>query len=133
MDLQAQLQYCKICQNRTLDVNIGLVCGLTQAKPTFENNCVDFKPDEEEANRLIAREKAIEAEENEGGLFGPEKAGIQKGVTGGLIMIVIAIVWFFGGLAAGYLFYYPPILLVLGLYALVKGLIKRNYSGEKAG
>ena len=34
-----------------------------------------------------------------GGFFGPEKAGIDKGILGGIIMMGIAVIWFFGGLS----------------------------------
>ena len=33
----------------------------------------------------------------------------------GLLMMVGAIVRFFGGLAAGYIFFYPPIMFIIGL------------------
>lgn len=29
------------------------------------------------------------------------------------------------------MFYYPPILAIIGIYAIVKGLAKGNYTGEK--
>jgi hypothetical protein len=64
-----------------------------------------------------------------GDAFAPEKAGIDKGVVGGIAMIVIAAVWFFGGLAAGYIFYYPPILALIGIYAVIKGLTTGNLAG----
>jgi len=40
----------------------------------------------------------------------------------GLLMIIGAIVWFVGGLFAGYIFFYPPILLIIGLFTMVKGM-----------
>ncbi|MFT5617355.1 MAG: hypothetical protein ACI85I_000572 [Arenicella sp.] len=46
-------------------------------------------------------------------------------------MIAIAIVWFVLGYMAGYIFYYPPILFLVGVFALVKGVIERNVSGKK--
>nr|WP_321406796.1 hypothetical protein [uncultured Carboxylicivirga sp.] len=46
-------------------------------------------------------------------------------------MIVIAILWFFGGLAAGYIFYYPPILFIIGIVALIKGIVEGNLAGKK--
>ena len=67
-----------------------------------------------------------------GGLFASEKRGIQKGVAGGIAMIVIAVIWFVVGYTAGYIFYYPPILFLIGLYALIKGIITGNIKGEKA-
>ncbi len=41
----------------------------------------------------------------------------------GILMMIGAVVWFFGGLAAGIIFFYPPILFILGLIAMVKGLM----------
>ena len=67
----------------------------------------------------------------DGGAFAPEKKGIQSGVIGGIAMIAIAAIWFFGGLAAGYIFYYPPILALIGIYAVIKGLATGNLSGGK--
>ena len=45
------------------------------------------------------------------------------GVIVGILMMVGAAVWFFGGLAFGYIFYYPPILFVLGLITTIKGAL----------
>jgi hypothetical protein len=131
MTLDQQLQYCKICENRKMNPAIGLVCGLTDQKPVFIDKCPTFLIDKPEADRLVALEQKAKEEEVSSGAFGVEKKEIQKGVLGGLIMIVIAVIWFFAGLAAGYLFYYPPILFVIGLYAVIKGAIKGNLSGEK--
>ncbi len=63
--------------------------------------------------------------------FGPEKRGISAGVVGGLVMITIAVVWFLGGLAVGIIFFYPPILAAIGIYALIKGLVTGNVLGER--
>ncbi|MBI9063574.1 MAG: hypothetical protein JEZ14_16445 [Marinilabiliaceae bacterium] len=57
---------------------------------------------------------------------------MKKGVLGGGVMMVIAIVWFFGGLSAGYIFYYPPISFVIGVVALAKSLVQGNYFGNKS-
>jgi hypothetical protein len=49
---------------------------------------------------------------------------------GGLLVIGVAAVWFLAGLAAGLIFYYPPILVVVGLVALVIGITKRGVRGN---
>lgn len=54
----------------------------------------------------------------EEGWFG----SIDSGMIGGLLMIVIAVVWFGLGLAAGRIFFYPPILLVIGVISMIKGM-----------
>jgi len=58
----------------------------------------------------------------EPGWFGSSNAGM----VGGVLMMVIAVVWFFVGLAAGWIFIYPPILFVVGIVAFVKGLVSRR-------
>ncbi len=131
MTLKAQLQYCQICQNRKFSAQQGIVCGLTDAKPSFEQECPDFNIDKAEAERKAAQEKEIEEQEEMSGGFAPEKAGIKKGVTGGIIMMVIAVVWFVVGYQAGRIFYYPPVLFLIGLYALIKGIWRGNIAGEK--
>ncbi len=53
----------------------------------------------------------------EQGWFG----SVNAGVIGGILMMVIAVVWFIAGLMGGYIFFYPPILFVVGIIAIVKG------------
>jgi len=52
-----------------------------------------------------------------------ESRAAGSGIGGGVAMVVISLLWFFGGLAAGHIFFYPPILLVIGLFAIGKGLL----------
>lgn len=54
----------------------------------------------------------------EEGWFG----SVNSGVLGGLLMMVIAAVWFFLGLAANRIFFYPPVLFVIGFISILKGL-----------
>lgn len=112
---------------------VGIVCSLTDEKPQFEEKCEDFLIDEQERDRLdtLEQEASDYEEANGGGFFAPEQRGIQKGVTGGVAMIAIAVAWFFIGLQMGYVYYYPPILFCIGLYALIKGIVKGNLSGKK--
>jgi hypothetical protein len=55
----------------------------------------------------------------EEGWFGSMNAG----VIGGVIMMVIAVVWFVVGLHLGWIFFYPPILFIIGIGAFIKGLV----------
>jgi len=129
MSATNQLQYCRICINRKMDATFGLLCGLSGEKPDLNSDCVKFQMDEDEARIMAEREKAIE-ETNDESFFSLEKKGIRKGVAGGILMMAIALVWFIAGWSAGYIFYYPPILFVIGLFALVKGIFNRNLSGK---
>jgi len=64
----------------------------------------------------IARGRQKErAKQSDGGGAG------QIGI--GILMMVGAVVWLVAGLFAGYIFFYPPILFILGMVALVKGLM----------
>lgn len=47
---------------------------------------------------------------------------VHGGVISGLLMMVGAAVWFFVGLAGGVIFFYPPILFIVGLVTSVRGL-----------
>lgn len=48
----------------------------------------------------------------------------NSGMAGGALAMVIAVVWFVVGLAADRIFIYPPILFVIGLVAVFKGLFE---------
>ena len=48
---------------------------------------------------------------------------ISRSIIAGVLMMVIAVVWFVVGLFAGWIFFYPPILFILGLVAVGKGLM----------
>ena len=79
--------------------------------------------DRRDIRRLIRKEndrpnRRLGALSTGGGGFG----GVNAGVGGGLAMMGIAVVWFFVALAAGWIFFYPPILFVIGVIAVVKGL-----------
>jgi len=131
MTLDERLKYCRICENRKMNSAIGLVCVLTNEKPNFETNCPDFKIDQLEADRLVLLERDAKEEEESSGYFAPEKKAIKMGVLGGVIIIAIAIIWFIVGLINGYIFFYPAILLAIGVYALIKGIMTKNITGEK--
>jgi hypothetical protein len=62
--------------------------------------------------------------------FGWEHRGWDAGVLGGLTMMGIAVLWFVLGLACGIVFYYPPILFVVGLIGLVRGVLTGNVRGR---
>lgn len=55
---------------------------------------------------------------------GLDSWGTGKIVTG-IAMMAGAVVWFFGGLLAGVIFFYPPVMFVLGLVALINGIAQK--------
>jgi len=74
---------------------------------------------------------ASERESERRDAFAPERAGIKAGVVGGIVMIAIAVVWFYLGWQAGFIFFYPPILALIGLVAILKGLLEGNLAGRR--
>ena len=98
--------------------------------PDVERNELKKQMEKYQAERI---EKIASDSQGGAGFFDYEKKGIQKGVCGGLTMMAIAFVWFFGGLCIGIIFFYPPILFIIGLYSFVKGMATGNFSGRKEG
>lgn len=69
----------------------------------------------------VARANARAAEGSDDA-FRLEKAAMDKGMLGGIGMIVLAAVWFFLGLRGGRIFFYPPVLAVFGIVAIVRSV-----------
>lgn len=44
--IMSKTDICKKCKKKKLDLKRGIVCGLTNEKPTFENSCPNFDKDE---------------------------------------------------------------------------------------
>ncbi len=57
---------------------------------------------------------------------GLEHHVLNGGVVGGMLAMLGAVVWFVVGLLNDVLFFYPPILFVIGLVAVIKGTIGGN-------
>lgn len=47
-------------------------------------------------------------------------------VIGGLVVMLAAVAWFVAGLAAGVIFFYPPVMFVLGMITVVKGIASND-------
>jgi hypothetical protein len=78
---------------------------------------------QDEMRRIMrSRPSLREPERNRRG-FGGSGFHINAGIGGGLAMMFIAVVWFVLGLMAGFIFFYPPVLFIVGLVALIKGLL----------
>ena len=43
MELSDKIKYCTICRNSKRDIDRGIVCGLTNEKPTFNKHCADLQ------------------------------------------------------------------------------------------
>jgi hypothetical protein len=104
-------------------------------RPTSESNPVSAQPSAEETARPPSRPHSSPApanrsssasrpkrfksqEEKEGRGF---SIAVHPSIIVGLLMLLGAVVWFFLGLAAGRIFFYPPIMFVLGIGAIIRG------------
>ena len=77
---------------------------------------------EPELRRAKDKREAQEKAENatvEGSVF-------NGGVLGGVVAMMVAVAWFLAGLANDIIFFYPPILFVIGLGAFFKGFMRRE-------
>lgn len=87
------------------------------------------RPDQEYDGPRKARKRnrsRRNEDEAKPGHFATERGVVNGGVIGGLAAMVGAVVWFVVGLMNDILFYYPPILFILGIVAVVKGLVGGN-------
>ena len=87
------------------------------------------------------REKALEGTgfTSIGNGFSIEESILKLGPIGGIIIMIISIVWFFSGLYGGTIFFYPPILFTIGIAGTISGFVimkkrkelkKKKESGE---
>ena len=84
----------------------------------------DDRDDEDEYDRATRRR--AQAKESKLKSRSYEHRVINGGMMGGLAAMAIAAVWFIVGLALGVIFFYPPILFVIGLVGFIKGMVSRN-------
>jgi hypothetical protein len=76
------------------------------------------------ADRPKRKKRTVKKTQSEhGGWFGFEKGILGSGVLGGMLAMIIAVVWLVVGLMNDRLFIYPPVLFVVGLVATIKGMV----------
>lgn len=118
-------------------VKCGLVVSKFRARPAAESGAEPDYPEVRSPEEIAAdladqgytpRERVTSVEEDDG-FFAPERRGLDRGILGGVVMMGIAVVWFGLGWAAGYIFFYPPVLFVIGLFGTLKGLFTGNVAG----
>lgn len=86
------------------------------------------RPDQEYdgPRKARKRQRARPKEEEPQGNFALERGILNSGVPGGLLAMTIAAVWFIVAIQNDYIFWYPPILFVIGLIAFFRGLTGSN-------
>jgi hypothetical protein len=85
----------------------------------------DDPPYDEEAKprrkRKATDDAAVKGES--GGVFSMEKGMASSGIIVGILLMVGAAVWFVAGLAFDRIFFYPPIMFIIGIVAVSKGIL----------
>jgi hypothetical protein len=131
-----QLMTCPKCGFQQPKSSECVSCGIFVAKfleksrRDEEARIIESSIAERQVRYATSGPAEMEGADNDGDLFGPEKSGIQYGMAGGIVMMTIAVIWFGLGWMAGVIFYYPPILFLVGAFALLKGLVTGNVAGE---
>ena len=76
-----------------------------------------------QANEYLARAHAEEREQRRRSVDQgkSDEPVFDGGMISGMVMMIVAVVWFFGGLLVGIIWFYPPILFVLGLITFIGG------------
>ncbi|MBO7496741.1 MAG: hypothetical protein J6T98_09305 [Salinivirgaceae bacterium] len=85
MELSDKIKYCAICRNSKRDIERGIVCGLTNDKPTFDKHCADLHAS---ANDIAELEESM---------IGGSQKSATKIITAVLIVafaIAMGIMWF---------------------------------------
>ena len=60
MTREERLKFCSICKNRQMDINQGIICSISQASATFENECPHYIADEVAITKEAEKQKALE-------------------------------------------------------------------------
>lgn len=95
------------------------------ANYTKSTNSANAQQHLADAETYHQQREASAREATSRGFFGTETSILNGGTVGGLVAMLVAVLWFSGGLAAGIIFYYPPILFIVGLVAVGKGIFNR--------
>ena len=66
LTLAQQLDFCRRCQNRTMSIQQGILCRLTNAKPIFEKECDNFILDENVPVRIPDDKNILTSEDLKG-------------------------------------------------------------------
>ncbi len=113
MTHEERIAFCKVCTNKRVDFERGIVCDLTSNLPDFEDNCKSYVLDEQALHRQAAIANNINDQS--------ETADGQRDMIWGAI-------WCLGGLFAtladiGYIFYGA---IIFGGFQFIRGWIATN-------
>jgi hypothetical protein len=91
-------------------------------RPAREPYQKPVRGDWSDSEPVVKKPRRKKAERREGVVFERGWFGsLNAGMVGGLLMMLIAVVWFVVGLAVGFIFFYPPIFVCDRLYCTGQG------------
>ena len=130
MDRAERVEFCERCTKRQYGPN-GIACSLTGEHAAFEEFCIDFEEDEREARTIDEYKADYAKSQGEIQPFNNEKKIINSGIVIGILIMVGASTWLVIGLSHGLFFWYPPILFILGVIAMVRGIRQKSEQRKK--
>lgn len=102
-------------------------CKKTNSAGTVKCSCGYFFDKSAYVEKEQSDNAKAAAVNESGGFFASEKKMMNSGALPGIAMMVGAVIWFFAAyFYADRIFFYPPILFVVGLISLVKSLGKSS-------
>jgi hypothetical protein len=111
MTILERLEFCTICDNRKIDLKVGLICKLSNKKPDFENKCETFSKDSNEAERKLKLK--LDAAGNSRTQDGSLKP--KRNIIYGILLLVIGIIIFLFSIVIG------GIIIITGISFIIKG------------
>jgi hypothetical protein len=119
MTLEEKLKYCIICENRSMNRDIGMVCGLTKKKPNFITECNKFIKDEVETQRKLELELSAAGDAD----TSPDSSP-QRNVNIGILILTLGIL----ATLSGYIITYGAI--IAGILMIIKGVRQKRIMKE---
>lgn len=106
MTREEHLKFCKVCINRKMDMQQGLICSITSERADFENNCENYRIDEIEKEKLESKSNEESTKNEDSGFFGSWKSALLLSAFGfiraalkgfddifGIIFFLLGIAW----------------------------------------
>lgn len=121
---QQQLQFCKVCKKRKFSPDQGIICQITEQRAVFKDSCADFERDSHliqmnQIRREESRKRKLKADFT----FGLDKFGIKNGIVAGILLLIAGSTWLIVGLTYGLIYWYPLILILMGITAIIIGIV----------
>lgn len=127
MDRAYRLQFCEKCSLRSFSIKKGLICSITNEPADFDEKCSNYIVDLRAEKEVIERNLDQAKRQQHKDTMGLSKYGIKNGIVAGCVLLITALVWLALGIALlERIFYFPFVMIVLGIIAIERGMRKNN-------